>query len=834
MKNPVLYRHQNLLWSRSGVVWATWRLEGLPAGYTSEDLAQNIFITHKALFQNLLGEGLLQGLCATSDPVDIVNAMLDGVDIRNAPEWARECTLTLDALEDINLGERTFWLSIPIAASNWKARLEGAWFATQAWLQETVALPKTPPSPAQIQHALSVATAIGKKIPGPFQARPATVAEQLWIAAHSQHRGLFIDEPAPSGEAHDNVVQRTAAPSPFLDEGGQSDLDPKSLKRFNPIGRRYLKVQSSQSPEPSYQVLQALAAGPKAGWRAPEVNWVSCVDEFAVDVDWAIRFASTPAEQVRRRNKKAERELNDQLDQQEGTMAITGGASDLGEVAHTLAQFVASLNHSEHEVETQGTVIFAVGAADPETAKDAAAYLASQYKQSEFLIEAPLGGQEELWWAMQPGTPTGTLVRDYAQITTGREFASGLPVVSYHLGDKTGIRIGNTTTTAQPSPLLLNLVAAVKADQAANFGIVCELGGGKSTLLKIVCGSLVDRGAQLFVLDRTAKREYAVFAASIHGRKVIHADVLEPTYSLDPLRILGVAKGATVVQSLFAAMFDLDPVSELGTYLSALLAEDYLSAHQIHHLGDLLEHLKQTANSDPEANSLLRLLKLYADKGLGRCLFDADLPGVDAAADVIVITTNGLTLPDKDELVNPEDFKRLALESRFGNAMYAMLTGLAKEICFRDETRFALALLDETHHITASKAGERQLRDFLRDGRKHAAGVGLASHDPSDFGSEKNRELIKIRIQMRQTSRPLAINGLNWLGLTTSDGPTESMIKLVTEHLSPVGPDGIVPTHRRGEGLMRDIRGHYGRFQATLPLREDRALASMSTPEVVT
>jgi hypothetical protein len=85
------------------------------------------------------------------------------------------------------------------------------------------------------------------------------------------------------------------------------------------------------------------------------------------------------------------------------------------------------LNASDKEVEVEATVIFAVGGETADIAQARARYVAADYKASDFLLEAPLGGQEELWWAMQPGTPTSRIVRDLAQITTGREFASGLP-----------------------------------------------------------------------------------------------------------------------------------------------------------------------------------------------------------------------------------------------------------------------------------------------------------------------------------------------------------------------------------------------------------------------
>ena len=148
-------------------------------------------------------------------------------------------------------------------------------------------------------------------------------------------------------------------------------------------------------------------------------------------------------------------------------------------------------------------------------------------------------------------------------------------------------------------------------------------------------------------------------------------------------------------------------------------------------------------------------------------------------------------------------------------------------MCFGDRGKLALFLVDETHHITASPEGERELKIFLRDGRKHAAAAGLGSHDPADFGDVETRGLIKTRFVMRQTDRELARRALEWLGLDADD---EGNLAEVMTNLSPFGPDGKVAPERRGEGLMRDVRGRIGKFRKTLPERPDRRQAVLSTP----
>lgn len=836
MRIPAASFAGHLMWTRTGTIWATWRLQGHPHGYGTEELQYLVLGQHQALFQALRGEALLIGLCATTDPVDIVDKMLDGVDIREQPTWAEECALTLDSLEEISLGERAFWLAVPLAAGNWHTRLRAIWRAGIEQFREQLALPRTVPSPGEVSGAMAAAKEIENRIPADFNARPATVAEQVWMALHSQHRGLDIDTSVPESDSAVGIEEvpatqlPTAMPNPWLDEGGQSDLSPSELKRFLPFNRRYLKVQSPHSDAPSYQVMQAVVGGPKGGWLMPGVEWISRVEQYELDVDWAIRLTVTSAEAVKRRNKRAEEQLLDQVDQQAGTLAITGSGSDLAQVAESLAAYHASLNASDKEVEVQATVIYAVGGPTPEIAQARARYIAADYKASDFLLEAPLGGQEELWWGMQPGVPMSRIVRDLSQITTGREFASGLPIVSSALGDDRGIRLGDNITTGRHTPILIDLHGNIRADSSGSFGVVAELGAGKSVLLKSIAGDVLDRGGRIVALDRTVAREYATFAESLSGKTVHVVDLLEPEWSLDPLRVLGPRKGARMVQSLFALLLGIQTMDTRGVQLSGLLEADYMEAHQITSLGALMKHLTQLGEQNAIAAELLGLIRVVASKDFGAVLFDAEIPALDLAADAIVFTTHGLSLPDRSEVENEHLFKQMPIEKIVGRAMYAMLAQLTREVCFMDRGQFALAIFDETHHISASRDGVAELQTFFRDGRKHGAAAAVGSHDPHDFGDEVTRGLIPIRFVMRQRDETLAKRAVEWLGLPVD----QRMIREVMTDLSPIGPDRKVPAERRGEGLMRDVRGRYGKFRKTLPARAERRQAVLSTPSTST
>lgn len=833
MRMPAVALSGGLMWSRWGTVWATWRLRGLPYGLGTDEMKGAVLASHQALIQSLRGEALLMGLCASTDPADIVDRMLDGVDLHESLGWAEETALTLDSLEEVPLGERAFWLSIPLAAGNWKARAFAALRAGDSFVREQFALPRSLPTKAEIAEAMQAADLIQQKIPKVFQPRPATPAQHVWMALHAQQRGLYTDGAVPGENEQPGIdgvpatQPPTAMPRPWIDEGGQSDLTRNSIRRHVPFNRRYLKVQSSHMDSaPSYQVTQALVGSPKAGWQVPGVEWISRVDHYGIDVDWAIRMQISSAEVVKRRNKRAEEQLVDQEKQQSGTLAITGSGSELDEVAETLAAYQRSLNSSDREVEVQGTIMYTVAAPSPELAVEQARFVAADFKASDFLLEAPLGGQEELWWAMQPGIPTSRIVRELSQITTGREFASGLPIVTSALGDERGIRIADNTTTGRHTPCLLDLYGSIAADASGSFGIVAELGAGKSVLLKIVAGSVVDRGGRIVVIDRTHLREYAIFAKSLPQASTRIVDILAPEWSLDPLRVFGPAQGARMVQSLFSMLLNLNSFDDEGIALSEILAPDYMTEHGIRSLGTLVAHLQTIADQDPIAKKLLRLIRVVSTKDIGRVLFDETLPPLDLNAEAIVFCTHGMELPDKEQVEQEHLFKQLTIDQVFGRAMYAQLVQIAREVCFADPSQLAVAFFDECHHITASRDGQDELRTFFRDGRKHGAAAAVASHDPEDFGDERTRGLIKIRFVMRQTDETLAKRAIKWLGL-----PVEpETVATITSDTSPMGPDGTVPMDRRGEAIMRDVRGRYGRIRTILPHRPERRLAVLSTP----
>lgn len=835
MRNQITSMRENLMWTRSGTTWAIWRLSPEPYGFGAEEDKELVMLHHQAMFQSIHGESLLLGFCADLDPASVVEKMIAGVDLSACSQYLEEVELTLAELESMPVGERAFWLAAPLPERSSWGKAKASLRAADAQIRSQLALPARYPAEDEIQAYQMAAQNIEEMIPGAFRPCRATPAEVAWIVAHCHSRGLGIDPGVPSpGPTSDPSVHVAGSVlcDPWLDEGAVSDQT--GLNRYVPVGRRYVKVASEATDDlPSYQVLMAMAGTPKGGFSFPGGEFVAALDKLPVDADFALRITATPAEKAKSRNKRAETKLAEEYGQQEGNESITGGRSNLDETTRDLAAYHQALNASEKEVEIQATFLIAVGAPTADQATAKARYISRYYGEKDFRLLTPLGHQEELWWSMQPGVPLTPVVKSLHQVTTGADFAMGVPLVSDALGDPSGFRIGDNISAGRRSPVYMNLAGMMENDSSGSFGITGENGSGKSTFLKIIAGNVYDRSGQVIVIDRSDNMEWAALGQLLTGSEGSTAtvvDVNDPAWSLDPLRMFEPRTASRMVQSLFAVMLGIQPMSPLGSLLGRILQPEYTSQYQITSLGALQRHLESDqgvpGQHRAESSQIAYLMNNISSTDLGDVLFAPELPPLDLSSRFIVFCTHGVDLPNREELHSETLKRELPVEKIFGRGLYSLLVSISKTIGFADDSQESLFIVDEAHHATGSPETEKEISDGIRYGRKHKFAVGLGSHDAeSDFGSPQLRALIPLRFVFRTRDADLAGRNLNWLGKMDQDQWRD----LVTTDLSPHGPDGV-PADRRGECLMRDARGQIGKIQVLLPRSPLRAQAVLTTP----
>lgn len=832
MKNPIIALHQNLRFTTSGQVWADYLLSGVGYGLRPPEKKEQARELHQGLFRALPGESLMLGLCSTLDPYQVVQGMLEGVDIDNCPDWVAECEATLETVERFSPGRRIYWLSVPLEMGN---KTWASFRAAKDSVESALGLPVSPPSKERIQSLLAQARRIVERIPAVFQPVPTTPAHAVWLHQHMLDRGLYRDGILPETTAQATPKRRSALVPVLMDEGGTTDATSRKDKLLaNPLTRRFLKVVSSDLPyehAASYQSMLVVSNVPDGEMLFPGGEMLGRIDESALAVDWAMRLTVRASKEVLRTNQRALETLNEQFSQREGE--LSHGVSALHMAAEDLSEYAAVLESDKNEVECQATIILSVAAPDPEVAQSYATGLATWFEGASYKLSQPIGYQEEMWWQMYPGVPTGPFTREYAQITTSGGLATLVPFASAHVGDQRGTLLAININTGPmldehtpcgAAPLIMHDPdGATDRNVAGSIAFCGDLGSGKSYVLKKEAGAVLDRGGRIIATDRTARGEWGAWAQALTDPCVV--DVADPQWSCDPLRAFpDLTVGARVAHAFLTPLLNLQPTSEQGVLLSEVLEVKYLRDQEIGSLSSLIEHLASDCALDG-AKDLARLMRAFSRKELCRVIFDVSLPSIDLGAPALVFLTYQLALPKKAELEHEHLFRQLGIEKIFGRAFFALITGIAKIACFSDLDQLAAFIVDEGHAVTSSTEGLETLIDFVRDGRKHRAVLFFGSHDPDqDLPSEVLRGLIPWRILMRHTDETLAKNGLRWLGLDPDD---PELVELITKQTSP-RPDqeSLVPTHRRGECLIRDDAGRVARARILPPALKARDQAA--------
>lgn len=823
----------NLRFTDSGVVWADFLLDGAAYAMKSRQGKELVWKAHQSLVRLLPGESLLLGVLAGLDTGQIIDKMLADVDRQTCPEWVAECEATRAMFEQMELGQRVYWLSVPLkvtSAKAWKIRARAAMSDVEKWL----GLPAPAPSIKDLAPLLAASNKILENIPTVFHPRPATPAQMAWLHAHATGRGLFVDEilPAPQVGVQRARKSASAFPEPIFDEFGTTDR--RKGVPFNPLAERFVKILDSESDgeRASYQGLMVVADAPEGELPFPGYELLGGIDTSGLQVDWALRLNVVSSAEVFRKNRRALRTLNDQFNQQEGGEAH--GANALERSAEALMEYASILEADKLEVEVRATMIFAVADNTVEGVKRQAEHFSSWISRAlGYKVARPVGGQQDLWWQMQPGVATSWLTREYQQITTSAGLATTVPMISARLGDPQGMFLGwsipngpfldRDTPCGTVEPILLDLAGATDRNISGSLAVAGDLGSGKSVVLKKVAAYTVDIGGRVIIPDRTDRHEWADWARGMPQHLILN--VSAPEYSLDPLTLYPGAAGARIAQSFLIQLLNASPTSDMGILLSEMLDEEYLTRHGVTRLGELLQHAQSIASEGgEEVNRLARLLSTISRRDLGRVIFDETLPPLDVANPVIVFLTHELQLPKHEELANPDQFRQLSLEKIFGRALFGLITALAKHVCFEDHDRPAGFIVDEAHAVTISSEAVREITDFVRDGRKHRAFVALGSHDPvEDFPSEVLRGLIPYRLVMRSTDPTLARNLAEWIGVSKED--MDQVVSEITTNTSPLMGDQTAEW-RRGEGILRDPSLRIGKIKVVMSARKERNQAS--------
>ncbi|MGW3521578.1 ATP-binding protein [Streptomyces hydrogenans] len=839
MKLPLRHIVDHLVWSTSGTVWAVWSLTPAGSRYMPDRTREQITAQVTALVRSLPGRARLFGLCARIEAGEVVEATLDGVDYRRHDAWAEvaEAQLRLlagrDLDEPVDMHRRTLWLAVPLPVSGGR----GQWQATAgtAWseLAGLLGLPPAPVGAREVADLRERAAQVEAELSGGIVLRRATPAEIVWIHQHSVGRGVdaeLLGEAARSpmrGSRMSGGVLRSPSHADLgrvcLLEGGRPAGPPRegqdrsgrgrgSGGAFGSLaGRRWLQVDSEAGT--SCQAHLALAEIPRS-FTAAGGEFFAELDRMPFAVDWVVDLTTVASEKVVAAVTKKKRDLVDQADQYAARRA-TGLPDALHDAADDLGELSARASRSSVEVEVQSVTALTVWGTTPGECDQRAAALQARLKGANYRLVRPVGGQEDLFTLGLPAAVTPPAVRQYVQHELGEDWAMHGALYGQSFGDPTGAMVGYSQDIGTISPVLLNIADAPVRNASASFALAGDLGGGKSTLLKLIAGSIVDRGGRAIAIDRTKSREWARFArTSAPGRCQI-VDAATADMSIDPLRVFTDPDvGARYALSYLTVQLGVGAMTEHGALLKTAVKQ--AAAAPDRSMARVLDALEEMAAEDSargqRAAALVEWLRVAADEPLAAAVFNPDLPPLDLAGDLtsdfVVITTTGLTLPPREAATSPELLRVQPLEALIGRAVLYLIAAIARETAFTDP-RFTLLPLDEAYWLTSSAEGQALIDEIVYDGRKHGAGVGLGCHDVLELGTSTTQGLLAYRFLARTADPVLAARGLTWLGLPGDD---EDLLRMVTTDLSPYGKP-----ERAGEFLARDPRMNIGRFKVLIP-----------------
>lgn len=878
--HPATRLVDNLMWTRHGTVYAMWRLRGMRYAGTRQD-KRRVVAAHAAMVRSLGGEALLVSVMMPENPVTIVQRMIEGVDLEQCPLWVEEAEHTLDQFVDLPIGERLYWLCVPLANRGGQ-RLKEPFRAYLHGVRENLDLPEPLLDAEEVEERLLQARKIEELIPAPFAPQRVGGAEHVWLWNHYARRGQ-VDVPLPTTGSEGDTGELTSGAGGavftprLMDEGARSD--PDGPARVDVMNQRLLKISEPLSQdlglEPSYQVLMAVADTPAGGIRFPGSEWLARLDEFGIDVDWAMNIRVNTREKVLARNRSAVRRLNEQYSQREAESS--SGPHELNLAASKLALYDQIFADDRQEVEVEHTVVLAVSAtremvADAgdergvreETTREVADRATSRavklastvYNQLGIRLERLPGKQSDLWWAMVPGAPRSHIVKAYAHITSSRKWAMMVPLTSRRLGGNEGPVPFLSEETSRPQAVHLNPAGYPELDMSGAVLVVAELGAGKSVFLKTNCAHLVSRGGLFIAIDGSPDGEWVKFAQTAFGTpSTPHADdaqttpdqeedadgavtvvsVLDPRYSMDPIRLLGPEGGAQIAQTFLTMLLTVTDREERSA-LGEVCSPQYLSEHSIGSVAQMSEHVISGQMDHPGAASLGSAFRTWNTNPLARLVFDKTLPAAPLDSPATVWWTHGLRLPSTQDLASAHLFHELPPDKLMGRAYYRLLTSLGRHLCFADPSVPTALVTDELHRM-ANPENLGDLEQFAREGRRSKALLWGGTHDVGDVSLAVSKDeeetlasLIPTRLVMRMGSRPMARRAAAWLGIEPGTEEFDATVKTILEELSPKDENGKVPPERRGEGILRDAFGEIGCGRVLPPATPRMAQAALTTP----
>ena len=790
---PVRGIDGHLVWGTDGAVWACFEVEPFSYPHRSVGDAREVHARTVGALLSLPPQTLILSVARSLSRDELEQRIRGGVDPLGAPGWAGMARRTAGGLVSEPVYERLWFLVVRLADAGGGRQVVDRIRAAASQMGSVFGGPAAPPARSRVAVAISEAEVLAEQLSQHLRLRPLDAYQVRWLYERAALRG-FGDPPLPherSGVDRPSVV-RLDRDTVYFEGGRRTDAD-------RPSHWRYLTVEHPDHGT-GYQTFTCLAEIP-AAWTFPygSGEWLFHLDDqLPFPVDWAVRIETVDNQTARRRALRAKRNLVGQLTEPGGDPA--GPATTLTAAADAVDEQRARLESNPALPALRATTIVAIGHRQLEVLERRAAILESTFRAAEHNFYRPTGAQLACFTAMLPGSPSSSIVGEYAQDLLPDGLASAMPFAGSGIGDPGGMLLGVSLDGSYPRPVFLDPAHGPRdLNRSGSLAAVGELGVGKSFLAKTLAYNTVAMGGQVVTVDRTELGEYARLAGVMPGVVQVVKISAEAEVCLDPFQVFDddevrLRYGVGFITLLTAT----PPGSVAGTHCyraAQHTLEHAAQTGQPPRLVDVIDTLETAGGPGVEVAEKLRALSQIS---YGRLVFGDTGPAVDLNADYVCFHIPGLRLPRRDTIRDDQ-----LPEELLGQAILYLVAAFSRRVLFRHFDRFAALLLDEAHALTASVQGRALVMELIRDGRKHFAAVWAFSQLASDFTGEAGGEdidsLLGYRVVFRQAPQT-ATAALEFLGSDGRDDNVETVTSLGT-----------------GECLMRDPTGRLGLVRITEP-----------------
>ncbi|WP_235678768.1 ATP-binding protein [Mycolicibacterium aubagnense] len=271
----------------------------------------------------------------------------------------------------------------------------------------------------------------------------------------------------------------------------------------------------------------------------------------------------------------------------------------------------------------------------------------------------------------------------------------------------------------RPRIILHDPEGAAARNHNTGTGVVGDPGSGKSAATKKSGVEKVKRGAQIVAFDPGPLEEWRKAFRHVPG--AVAYNPTKDRVCVDPLRCFPYEEAGDVAADHLLPMIGVPNHSRMQAEFTLAVRPDHRTGNGIHSSRGLIEYLRRQPN--PDENELLIRLEAAAASSYTRAVFDDSRepyrPGGNPAT---IWLTNGLGLPDEEDIADPEKYRRLQLRQLAGMAIYGLLIDLEQRYMFANPQQYSEMIFEEAKEMLAYPAGARTAHKITLQGRKHATG----------------------------------------------------------------------------------------------------------------